>query len=256
MDSLAPTSERVFSLQDLAVDVAEHALRYWYRADDYLSEWPASAAEDLKALEAEIKAPRRVSPFEILDWTPGGVVQTNGNTNDTLEAFKALDSFRIRRRLAVLDRREDMERRRAALFRRIAGRIRYFISSNDCTVQGIGPAGSVVEVPHAILPQLEIDLRCNVLCTVGGGIKWEAVVVVLASQQRPAGRSKRTAPPVDRLQNRRRGETLLEEIYGKGCLTNGRLDNEPAPAVQKALADRGLSLGIDGVRRLLGRKEG
>lgn len=65
----------------------------------------------------------------------------------------------------------------------------------------------------------------------------------------------RTAPYVDRLSNRKKAHELLLEIYGPDCWTNGRLTNETTPAVQRALREKGLSLGYDAVRVVLGRKK-
>jgi hypothetical protein len=250
MDSLPSSSERVFSLQDLADHVAERALWCWYRADDYLSQWPTTAAHDFDQWAAAIRDDGLRERLALRDDALGRALKP-GAWHETLEDHaKRRDTF-----VAEIERREQMERRRAALFRRISGRMRDFIAANDCAVQGVGPTGTAVEVPRAILPQLEMDLQRNVLRTRGAGIKWEAVVIVVPTMQRTdAPPSGRTAPPVDRLHSRRRAHALLREIYGEDCLTNGSLKNVPAPAVQAALASRDLHMGIDNVRRVLGRK--
>jgi hypothetical protein len=243
MDSLSSSSTRVFSLQDLADHVAERTLWFWYRADDYLSEWPNSAAEDLKAMQADLAAdPGRVSILSVLDHTAGN--------NSTLDAFAALRSATIDLRLAVLDRRHDMERRRSALFRRISGRIRDFVTANDCAVQGVGPTGAAVEVPRAILPQLEIDLRSNVLATIGGGIRWEAVVVLWRTQtprpQRP-----------DRKGDQRAILAALKELYGSDIPTGmGSTGPEAESKMQRRLEkEKKMTRTTDAIRRALGRKE-
>ncbi|MGZ5909210.1 MAG: hypothetical protein ACXWLB_05000, partial [Reyranella sp.] len=51
------------------------------------------------------------------------------------------------------------------------------IASDDYRTEGIGPAGTMVDVPRRIAHQLKIDMQDNTLTTLDDGMIWRAVTV-------------------------------------------------------------------------------
>jgi hypothetical protein len=240
--SAAPpnTKPQVFSLRELAQHLAPLTLRYWLRADDYLSAWHTSAQKDLEELEASLKK----RPYDGLSipatvvWRPGMPIRLHEGDNP------------IEDKLDVLDRRAHMERRRAALHRRLMDKIRAVLTSPDCVIKGIGPAGTQVLVPREVVPQLEIDLKRQVLCTNGGQwSRWEAPFVVWRPDERP----KRA----DRKNDQRMVLATLKELYGDDLPTGkGSKGPESIARMQRRLErEKGLARSEEVIQRALSRKD-
>jgi hypothetical protein len=72
------------------------------------------------------------------------------------------------------------------------------IASEDYCTQGIGPAGTMVDVPRGIAHQLKIDLEANTLGTPDGIIIWRVVTVRMVTevkaQSAPAASINTAAP--------------------------------------------------------------
>jgi hypothetical protein len=88
------------------------------------------------------------------------------------------------------------ERQFNELLTRLHSAVRQVIASTDYCTQGIGPAGTMIDVPHGMAHQLKIDLEANTVSTQDGGMIWRGVMVRAATDQAPAlerrGQERRT----------------------------------------------------------------
>jgi hypothetical protein len=91
----------------------------------------------------------------LLDWVPGSPIR--------LKAASAS----YRRQLG----------RRQLVFERLSDYVRDALASPRYTMAGIGPAGTMIEVPRELANQVTIDIERNTLSTPDGGMVWRAVVV-------------------------------------------------------------------------------
>jgi hypothetical protein len=192
----------------------------------------------LEELEASLKRPfDRLSIPAVLGWRPGMPIRLH-------ESDKPIED-----KLDEIDRRAEMERRRAALHNRLMEKIRAVLSSPDCVIKGIGPAGTQVVVPRTIVPQLEIDLRRQVLSANGGTwSKWEAVVVMWRPDEVP----KRT----DRKDEQRKALAALKELYGDDIPTGkGSIGPESIATMRRRLQrEKQIPCSAEVIQRALGRK--
>ena len=196
-----PSAEpQVFSLRELAQYLAPRTFRYWARAVDYLSLWPTTAKKDLTELNKALALRRQLSIHEVLDWKPGDPLRLEDGGKTYAE------------KLDEIYRRGDMERRRNALYKGLVEKIRAVLMSPGCDTKGIGPAGTPVLVAREIIPQLDIDLKRQVLSANGGPwSKWESAFVIW----RPEDRPRRT----DRKNDQRAILAALKELYGEDIPT-------------------------------------
>lgn len=139
--SLEALDDNPYTLDDLAYSLAPRTLHHWERAKDN------STPPDPGILSGWSR-----NLDTVLDWTPG-------------------KSVRLRQQ------QRDWERRRDALWERIAGRIRHAITSPSFATKGLTLAGTMSEIPREAVRQLAIDLEQGTLATADGTVIWRAVVV-------------------------------------------------------------------------------
>jgi hypothetical protein len=80
-------------------------------------------------------------------------------------------------REAIYRRQLDLDGRRHLLFERLSDYVRDALASPRYTMAGIGPAGTMIEVPRDLADQVVIDFARNTLSTPDGGAVWRAIVV-------------------------------------------------------------------------------
>lgn len=146
-----PLGQGSYTLADLAGLLAPRAYDYWSLVSEQLTR-PVLDRDQLISKS-------------LIDWVPGSPIRLNTG----LGPHRYVDLSAARRRA--------LEGRREALFRRISSRIRDAVASTRCVTVGIGPAGTLIEVPRVLAAQVVIDLEGNTLGTLDGHTVWRAVTV-------------------------------------------------------------------------------
>jgi hypothetical protein len=141
-------------------------------------------------------------------------------------------------------RYDQVLRRSEVLHTRLLTVIRDVIASSDYRTEGIGPAGTVLDVPRAAAHQLKVDIESDTLATAAGWV-WEKVTV-MRSAAGAKSQTKSRPKRADRKELQRLTRQLIEEIY------DGKLPPSytTTPTVQRRLAaEKNHNVGYDTVRR-------
>jgi hypothetical protein len=187
--------DRAHTLSELADIVAPRTYDYWLLAADLLAELPPPRAAVVTSDQVDLAS--------VLDWTPGSPIRLKaGVVRNSQDASSV--------------RRGEIEGRRETLFKRIAARIRDAIASPRCFTAGIGPAGTLIEIPRELANQVVINLEHNTLSTMDGGMVWRGVVVrtPIAANAADAIAPRRTAGA--KRSKREAVKTFLRETYPDG----------------------------------------